>query len=40
MVVAGDLNGVKQQGRKADHSPPSRVEVKNGGTIPTLPHKT
>jgi hypothetical protein len=25
-------------GREADHSPPSSVEVKNGGTIPPLPH--
>jgi hypothetical protein len=25
-------------GGKADHSPPSRAEVKNGGTLPPLPH--
>jgi hypothetical protein len=30
--------GLKRQGRKADHSPPSSVEVKNCGAIPALPH--
>jgi hypothetical protein len=25
-------------GGKADHSPPSSAEVKNGGAIPPLPH--
>jgi hypothetical protein len=30
--------GVKRQGREADHSPPSSVEVMNGGAILTLPH--
>jgi hypothetical protein len=30
-------DGVKRQGREADHSPPSRAEVKNGGPIPPLP---
>jgi hypothetical protein len=29
---------VKRQGREAEHSPPSSVEVKNGGAIPRLPH--
>jgi hypothetical protein len=29
---------LKRPGREADHLPPSSVEVKNGGTIPTLPH--
>jgi hypothetical protein len=29
---------VKQQGHKADHSPPSSVKVKNGGAIPPLSH--
>jgi hypothetical protein len=28
---------VKQLGREADHSPPSSIEVKNGGAIPPLP---
>jgi hypothetical protein len=28
---------VKWQKREADHSPPSRTEVKNGGAIPPLP---
>jgi hypothetical protein len=31
-------SGLKQQGREADHSPPSSGEVKNGGAIPPLPH--
>jgi hypothetical protein len=30
--------GVKRQGREADHSPPSRAEVKNGGAVPPLSH--
>jgi hypothetical protein len=29
---------IKRPGRKADHSPPSSAEVKNGGAIPPLPH--
>jgi hypothetical protein len=29
---------VERPGRKADHSPPFNVEVKNGGAIPPLPH--
>jgi hypothetical protein len=28
----------KRPGREADQSPPSSVEVKNGGAIPPLPH--
>jgi hypothetical protein len=32
--------GVKWPGREADHSPPSSAEVKNGGAIPPLPHKS
>jgi hypothetical protein len=30
--------GVKQPGCETDNSPPSSVEVKNGGAIPALPH--
>jgi hypothetical protein len=29
---------LNQPGREADHSPPSSVEVKNGGGIPPLPY--
>jgi hypothetical protein len=29
---------VKRLGHNADHSDPSSAEVKNGGTIPPLPH--
>jgi hypothetical protein len=29
--------GVKRQEPKADHSPPSNAEVKNGGAIPITP---
>jgi hypothetical protein len=29
---------VKRLGREADHSPPSSVDVENGGAIPPLPH--
>jgi hypothetical protein len=37
--VLGALSlGVKQQGREADHSPPSSAEVEKGGAIPPLPH--
>jgi hypothetical protein len=32
--------GIKWQGCEMDHSPPSSVEVKNGGAIPPLPHMT
>jgi hypothetical protein len=28
--------GVKRQGREADHSPPSSVEVKNDGAVPPI----
>jgi hypothetical protein len=34
----GLFPGVKRPGREADHSPPTSVEVKNGGSIPPLPH--
>jgi hypothetical protein len=37
--VPGSLSqGVKRLGHKTDHSPPSNVEVKNGGAIPSLPN--
>jgi hypothetical protein len=37
--ILGPLSlGIKQHGREADHSLPSSAEVKNGGTIPLLPH--
>jgi hypothetical protein len=32
------LPGVKRPGREADHTPPSSVEVKNGGAIPPFHH--
>jgi hypothetical protein len=38
MDTGGVSPAVKRQGRKADHSPPSSTEVKNGGSIPSLPH--
>jgi hypothetical protein len=31
------LPGIKQLQHEADHSPPSSLEVKNGGGIPPLP---
>jgi hypothetical protein len=35
--VLGSVSlGVKSQGNKADHSPPSSAEVKRGGAIPPL----
>jgi hypothetical protein len=34
----GALPGCKGPRREADHSPPSRAEVKNGGAIPLFPH--
>jgi hypothetical protein len=37
MVLRALSPGVKRQGREADHSPPSRADIKNGGTIPPLP---
>jgi hypothetical protein len=30
--------GVKRQGHEANHLPPPKAEVKNGGVIPRLPH--
>jgi hypothetical protein len=37
--VPGALSlGIKQSGRKTDHSPPSSADVKNGGAIPLLLH--
>jgi hypothetical protein len=40
MGIGGSFpgGGVKQQGREADHSPPSIAEVKKGVAIPTLPN--
>jgi hypothetical protein len=39
--VSGALSlGAKWLRREADHSPPSSAEVKNGGAIPPLPHKS
>jgi hypothetical protein len=32
------IQWVKRPRREADHSPPSRSEVKNGGTTSSLPH--
>jgi hypothetical protein len=29
---------IKRQQREADHSPPSRTEVRNGEAIPPLPY--
>jgi hypothetical protein len=37
MGNGGDLPEVKGSGREADHSSPSSAEVKNSGTIPSLP---
>jgi hypothetical protein len=35
--VPGTISiGVQQPGHEADHSPPSNVEVKNGGAMPPL----
>jgi hypothetical protein len=36
--ITSDFPGVEQPGREADHSPPSRTEVKNSEAIPPLPH--
>jgi hypothetical protein len=36
--IPGASQGVKLQGREADHSPPSSAEVNNGESIPPLPH--
>jgi hypothetical protein len=38
MSTGRTFPGDKAQGREADHSPPSSVEVKNGGAIPPFPH--
>jgi hypothetical protein len=35
-----DTSGCFPGGREGDHSPPPSVEVKNGGAIPPLPHKS
>jgi hypothetical protein len=35
--LAGLSPGVKWPWREADHSPPSRAEVKNGGAVSPLP---
>jgi hypothetical protein len=37
-VLGAISPGVKWSEGKADHSPPSSAEVKNGGAIPSLPH--
>jgi hypothetical protein len=37
-VPAVVSQGVNRQGREADHSPPSSVEVKNGEATSSLPH--
>jgi hypothetical protein len=37
MGIGGSFLEVKRQGRKANYSPPSSAEVKNGGVIPPLP---
>jgi hypothetical protein len=31
-------SGVNQLGHEADHSPPSSAEIRNGRTIPPVPH--
>jgi hypothetical protein len=31
-------NRVKRSGREANHSPPSTVEVRNGGAMPPFPY--
>jgi hypothetical protein len=33
-------SGIKRPGSEGDNSPPSNAEVKNGGTILPLPHKS
>jgi hypothetical protein len=37
-VPIASYPAVKRQRREADHSPPSSVEIGNGGAIPPLPH--
>jgi hypothetical protein len=40
-LVAGAVSpGVKRKKNEAKHSPPSIAEVKNGGAMPPLRHKT
>jgi hypothetical protein len=37
-VLGSVSTGVRRPGRKANHSPPSGAEFKNGGAIPSLPN--
>jgi hypothetical protein len=37
--LRGQLS-LQGKGREADHSPPSRGEVKDGASIPPLPHES
>jgi hypothetical protein len=37
MVLGALPSGIKRLGREIDRSPPSTVEVKNSGAIPSLP---
>jgi hypothetical protein len=37
-VARAAFPGIKRQGREADHSPPSSVEVKNGDALPPFPY--
>jgi hypothetical protein len=39
-VLGAVSPGVQRPKREADHSPPSRAWVKNGGAIPPLPRKS
>jgi hypothetical protein len=34
------VSRVKRPGREAENSPPSSAKVKNGGAIPSLPHRS
>jgi hypothetical protein len=38
LVPRALCQGLKRPGREADHSPPSSVEIKNGGATIPLPH--
>jgi hypothetical protein len=38
MGTGGSSPRVNRPGHEADYSPPSSVEVKNGGAMPPLPH--
>jgi hypothetical protein len=40
MGTGGFFPGIKKPGGEADHSPPSRTEVKKGGAIPPLSCKS